>query len=77
MELVDVDEELLVSVKLGIEVHFCSSLADETWFSSWNLSCMFYYFVISNKEDINNLLNIQIQTPFSRRLQEYSRFLHI
>lgn len=35
-------EEWLVSVKLGIEVHFCSSLVEPSRFVSWNFSCMFY-----------------------------------
>jgi len=32
IELEEVEEEWLVYVKLGIDVHFFSDLADEVWF---------------------------------------------
>lgn len=50
MESMELEEELVVSVKLGREVHFCSSLAEATWLHAWNFSCI--RSLNSNIEDI-------------------------
>ena len=43
---IELEEELFVSVKLGIEVAFFSIFRETELATCWNLSCIFYFFKI-------------------------------